>query len=100
MLALRDQLHEAQYDWLKARGLSTFEPFDPENESVSGFAGRVEAACGVERGDLLSIQGDEAISIDPKNPGKLSLDDIKTLTALLDRFAPNLRHFVTGGVRE
>lgn len=100
MVALRDQLHGQRQEWLRTRGLSAFEPFDPRKESVSDFAARVEAACGARRGELLSAQGEEAIRIHPKEPGTLTLDEFRTLAAVLETFAPDLPCFVDGEDRE
>jgi hypothetical protein len=96
MVALRDQARIEQHEWLTTRGLSAFPPFDPESEGVSEFAARVEIACGSARGDLLSVNGNDAISVDPPEPGKLTLDRMKTLMALLETRAPNLRYFIVG----
>lgn len=96
IVALQDQARNERREWLTTRGLSAFPPFDPESESVSEFAARVEIACGVERGDLLSVKGKDAISVDPPDPGKLTLDHIKTLMALFETCAPDLPYFLTG----
>jgi hypothetical protein len=95
MVALRDQLRNQQQEWLETRGLSAFPPFDPERESASEFSARVEIACDAERGDLLLVNGDDSISIDPREPGQLTLDRTKTLLALLETRAPNLSYFMT-----
>ncbi len=95
MVALRDQARWEQHEWLTTRGLSGFPPFDPESESASEFAARVEIACGTEQGDLLSVSGD-AISVDPPEPRKLTLDRMKTLMALLDTCGPNRPYFIMG----
>lgn len=96
MVALRDQARRQQHEWLATRGLSGFPPFDPENESLGEFAGRVEMACGTERGDLLSVNGDDALLVNPPEPSKLTPDRIRTLMALLQTRAPKLPYFVTG----
>lgn len=96
MVALRDQAHREQHEWLATRGLSGFPPFDPESESVSEFAARVEIACGTERGDLLSAKGNDTLLVNPLEPSKLTPDRIQTLMALLQMRAPNLPYFLTG----
>lgn len=102
MVALQDQARREQYEWLATRGLSGFPPFDPESESVSEFAARVEIACGTERGDLLSVQGNDALLVNPIEPSTLTPDRIQTLMALLQTRAPNLPYCLmgqeTGGV--
>jgi hypothetical protein len=96
MVALRDQARRQQHEWLATRGLSGFPPFDPENESLGEFAARVEMACGAERGDLLSVNGNDALLVNPPEPSKLTPDRIQTLIALLQTRAPKLPYFVTG----
>ncbi|WP_312595036.1 MULTISPECIES: hypothetical protein [Brevundimonas] len=96
LVALRDQALDQQHEWLKTRGLSAFRKFDPAKESVGDFAVRVEIACNAERGDLLSVKGNDAVSIHPRDPSKLTLDRMRTLLALLETCAPNLLYFVTG----
>lgn len=96
MVALQDQSRRRQHEWLAARGLSSFPPFDSESESVSQFAARLEVACGTERGDLLSAKGDDAILVIPLEPSKLTPDRIRTLLALLQTRAPNLPYFLNG----
>lgn len=96
MVALRDQASRQQHEWLAARGLSGFPPFDPENETVSEFAARVEMACGAGRGDLLSMKGNDALWVNPLEPGTLTPERIQTLMALLQTRAPNLPCSITG----
>jgi len=99
MVALREQAANQQRAWLETQGLLNFPPFDPEIESLGNFAARVESACGVERGDLLSIGDDGGISINPKEPTKLTSDATKTLIALLESFSRNLPISVTGRIQ-
>ncbi|MEN5051784.1 hypothetical protein [Brevundimonas naejangsanensis] len=96
LVALRDQALNQQHEWLKTRALSAFPQFDPASESVSDFAARVEIACDAERGDLLSVKGNDAVSVHPRDPSKLTLDRMRTLMALLETCAPNLPYFIMG----
>lgn len=97
LVALRDQALNQQHEWLKTRSLSAFREFDPQKESVSDFAARVEIACNAERGDLLSVTSNDAVLILPRDPSKLTLDRMRTVLALLETCAPNLLYFGTGG---
>lgn len=96
MVALRDQARREQQEWLATSGLSNFPPFDPESESVSEFAARVEIACGTERGELLLVKGSDALLVNPLKPRTLKLDRMRTLMALLQTCAPNLPCFLSG----
>lgn len=96
LVALRDQALNQQHEWLKTQGLSAFREFDPGKESVSDFAARVEIVCNAERGDLLSVTGNDAVLIHPRDPSKVTLDRMRTLLALLETCAPNLLYFGTG----
>jgi len=92
---LSDQALNQQHEWLKTQGLSAFREFDPGKESVSDFAARVEIACNAERGDLLSVTGNDAVLIHPRDPSRVTLDRMRTLLALLETCAPNLLYFGT-----
>ncbi|WP_271144956.1 hypothetical protein [Brevundimonas sp. NIBR10] len=100
ILELQYRLRTQQADWLKAKGLAGFPPFDPVTESVLAFSRRVEAACGFGQGDLLSVDDDGAVRIDPKDSGRLTLDDTQTLMALMETFGANVPWRMMGQTAE
>ena len=100
ILELQGQLRTHQADWLKDKGLDGFPPFDPVTESVAAFSRRVEAACGFEQGDLLSVDGDGSIWIEPEVRGQLTLDVTRTLIAVMETFGASVPWRMTGETAE
>ena len=96
MQKLRAESDREQKGSLVASGLSAFAAFDPDAESLSAFARRVEAACGFEQDQLLTVRGENCIVLDPANPGEFRRDAFGTVLALLEQSASGVSIFIAG----
>lgn len=96
MVAAEQQRERDRRTLLETRGLSKFEAFDPNRESLTAFAHRAETACGFPPGTLLSVNGNETICLDPSEPDKLKPEDVLTVLGLLMEFAPGVPKAIIG----
>lgn len=85
-----------QKQQLEDAGLASFAAFDRASESLGEFASRVETACGFGPGELLAVQADEIIIVQPQQIAELPRKNLGLVHTLLMQSAPDVPVLLTG----